>query len=631
MYNELGHYFLVLSIFVALTYNKRPAAISLYFFLFTISFFGILSCYISSDFFNYNVFTNSNANAPLFYKISGTWSNHEGSLLLWCWILSFYGFFLGHRVRPCNVSKRGRSKNLFFFRRPLVAFRSASFIKKENKQFRHHLLQNLFGTINHKSSLESQSQAAPSGIVQELSDKRLKDGVNAEENKRPIRLKKGKELKKKKYRFFFLLYALCNNLDFFFLAQNANNKVSFIDERRIYMGIALFFSIFLLASSNPFVRISFVCTKSLAELNPVLQDPILAIHPPCIYAGYVASAIGFCLCLAKIMNGISALYLPMRRESKAEIFDAFFRITNKLITQENAKKILKNLFENTCSLYPSFAFILLRNRSLLGLRHLVSPSSLWSKERLNLTKSQWTKRVVHKANTAFLYFGWTRSANKVVSGPQYHGWKQIQIWILTCWCFLTVGILLGSWWAYHELGWGGWWFWDPVENASFMPWLLATACIHSVIFPKLNYWTLFLNMVTFLCRVLGTFFVRSGLLTSVHSFATDSTRGIFLWFFFLNITSISLMFFFQMKRQSSTRLIGAFSDLSLNQSLRTPKPVNRILWYSRRSTLFVHLRQFTRLSKLMEDEEGHDKLIGYKASKIHKEKKLFFWAKERKS
>jgi ABC-type transport system involved in cytochrome c biogenesis permease subunit len=415
-----------------------------------------------------------------------------------------------------------------------------------------------------------------------------------------------------------LLYALCNNLDSLFLAQNANNKVSFIDERRIYMGIALFFSIFLLASSNPFVRISFVCTKSLAELNPVLQDPILAIHPPCIYAGYVASAIGFCLCLAKIMNGISALYLPMRRESKAEIFDAFFRITNKLITQENAKKILKNIFENTCSLHPSFAFILRSNRSLLGLRHLVSPSPLRSKERLNLTKSQWTKRVVRKANTAFLHFGWTRSANKGVSGPQCHGWKQIQIWILTCWCFLTVGILLGSWWAYHELGWGGWWFWDPVENASFMPWLLATACIHSVILPKLNYWTLFLNMVTFLCRVLGTFFVRSGLLTSVHSFATDSTRGIFLWFFFLLITSISLMFFFQMKQQSSTRLVGALSDLPSNQSLKAPKPVNQILWYSRRSTLFVHLRKFTRLSKLMEDEEGHDKLIVYKASKIHK-------------
>jgi Cytochrome C assembly protein len=621
MYNELGHYFLVLSIFVALTYNKRPAAISLYFFFFTISFFGILFCYISSDFSNYNVFTNSNANAPLFYKISGTWSNHEGSLLLWCWLLSFYGFFFGHRVRPCNISQRGRSKNLLFFRRPLVVtFRFVSFIKKENKQFGHHLWQNLFGTINRKSSLQSQSKAALSGIVQEPSDKRLENGANARENKRPIiRLKKWKELKKRKSRFSFLLYALYNNLDFLFLAQNANDKVSFIYERRIYMGIALFFSIFLLASSNPFVRISFVCTKSLAELNPVLQDPILAIHPPCIYAGYVASAIGFCLCLTKIMNGLSALYLPMRRESKAKMFDVFSRITNKLITQENAKKIIKNIVENICSLHPSFAFILLRNRSLPRLRRLVSPSWLWpKKQRLNLTKSLFTKPVVRNANTAFLHFGWTRSANKVVSGPQYYGWKQIKIWILTCWCFLTVGILLGSWWAYHELGWGGWWFWDPVENASFMPWLLATACIHSVILPKLNYWTLFLNMVTFLCRVLGTFFVRSGLLASVHSFATDSTRGIFLWFFFLLITSISLMFFFQMKQQSSTRLVGPLSNLPLNQDLRAQKPVNQILWYSRRSTLFVHLPKFTRLSKLMEDEKGHDKVIVYKASKIHK-------------
>nr|YP_009040968.1 CcmFN [Tetraphis pellucida]AGN74210.1 cytochrome c biogenesis factor N [Tetraphis pellucida]AHI16013.1 cytochrome c biogenesis factor N [Tetraphis pellucida]AIB08439.1 CcmFN [Tetraphis pellucida] len=594
MYNELGHYFLVLSIFVALTYNERPAAVSLYFFFFTISLLGILFCYISSDFSNYNVFTNSNANAPLFYKISGTWSNHEGSLLLWCWISSFYGFFFGHRARPCNVSKRGCSKNIFFFRRPLVAFCSAFPMKRENKRFRRHLLQNLFGTINRKSSLRSQPEAAPSGLLQEPSDKRLENGANARENKRPVRLQRW-------------LYVLWNNLDFLFLARNAKDKVSFIDERRIYMGIALFFSIFLSASSNPFVRISFVCTKSLAELNPVLQDPILAIHPPCIYAGYVASAVGFCSCPSKIMNGISALYLPMRgRSSKAEdnkMLDAFSieaRITNKLITQDNARTIIENIFENTCSLHPSFALVPLRNRSLLMLRHLVASSSLRPKERLNLTRSERTKRVVRKANTASLHFGWTRGANKVVSGPEYHGWKQIQIWILTCWFFLTVGILLGSWWAYHELGWGGWWFRDPVENASFMPRVLATACIHSVILPKSNYWTLFLNMVTFLCRVLGTFFVRSGLLASVHSFATDSTRGIFLWFFFLLITSISSMSFFQMGQQSSTRLVGALSDLSSNQGLTAPKTVNQILWYSRRSILFVHSRKFTRLPKLME-------------------------------
>jgi hypothetical protein len=214
-----------------------------------------------------------------------------------------------------------------------VAFHFASFIKREDKQFGQHLWQNLFATINRKSSLRNQSKVAPSSIVQEPSDKGLENGTNERENKRPImRLKKWKELEKKIWIFLFLLYTLCNSLDSSFLAQNANDKVSFIDERRIYMGIALFFSIFLLASSNPFVRISFVCTKSLVELNAILQDPILAIHPPCIYVGYAASAIGFCLCLTKIMNGISVLYLLMQRESKAEMFDAFSCITNKLIT-----------------------------------------------------------------------------------------------------------------------------------------------------------------------------------------------------------------------------------------------------------------------------------------------------------
>jgi cytochrome c biogenesis factor len=126
-----------------------------------------------------------------------------------------------------------------------------------------------------------------------------------------------------------------------------------------------------------------------------------------------------------------------------------------------------------------------------------------------------------------LHFGWTCGANKLIFGQKYHWWKQIQIWILTCWFFLTIGTLLGSWWAYHELGWEGWWFWDPVENVSLMPWILATACIHSIILPKLNYWTFFLNIITSLCCVLGTFFVCFGLLAFVHSFATDSTRGFY--------------------------------------------------------------------------------------------------------
>nr|YP_009545085.1 cytochrome c biogenesis factor N [Gymnomitrion concinnatum]AZB86814.1 cytochrome c biogenesis factor N [Gymnomitrion concinnatum] len=467
---ELGHYFLVLSISVALTNKLRPVAVPLYFFLFTMSFFGILFCYIPSDFSNYNVFTNPNANAPLFYKISGSWSNHEGSLLLWCWISSFYGFLFCYPARPSNVSeqaKGGDKKNIYF----------------------------LF----------------PS------------EGLD-------------------------------------------QRAISLMDEQQIYKGIALFFPIFLLASSNPFVRISFVCTKSLGELNPVLQDPILAIHPPCIYAGYVASAIGFCLCLSGIINGprLNNIFL---------FFGPFPVKPSKVRRPEMARG-----FPHT--------------RTAL----CVPFGSLAHRER--------AESVVRKTNTMYLHFGGTRGANTVV-------WKQIQIWILTCWCFLTVGILLGSWWAYHELGWGGWWFWDPVENASFMPWVLATACIHSVILPKLNDWTLFLNMVTFLCRISGTFFVRSGLLASVHSFATDSTRGIFLWCFFSIITSISFISLFRMKQQSGTQL--ALSVPSSNRDPTVPKPVNQILWHSRST---AHSYRSDRLAKLMvEGTEGHDEVIVYGASR----------------
>ncbi|CAN4093745.1 unnamed protein product [Withania somnifera] len=115
------------------------------------------------------------------------------------------------------------------------------------------------------------------------------------------------------------------------------------------------------------------------------------------------------------------------------------------------------------------------------------------------------------------------------------------------------GILPGSWWAYHELGRGGRWFRDPVENASFMPRVLATACIHSVILSLLHSWTSFLNIITFRCRVSGTFLIRSGFLAPVHIFATDYIRGIFLWWFFLLMTGISMILFSRMKQQASVR------------------------------------------------------------------------------
>ena len=112
-------------------------------------------------------------------------------------------------------------------------------------------------------------------------------------------------------------------------------------------------------------------------------------------------------------------------------------------------------------------------------------------------------------------------------------WAQwIRPWILASWAFLTLGISLGSWWAYYELGWGGWWFWDPVENASFMPWLMATALLHSVIATSekgiFKSWTILLSIFTFSLSLLGTFLVRSGILISVHSFASDPSRGVFI-------------------------------------------------------------------------------------------------------
>ncbi|KAI5638311.1 hypothetical protein M9H77_00010 [Catharanthus roseus] len=173
-------------------------------------------------------------------------------------------------------------------------------------------------------------------------------------------------------------------------------------------------------------------------------------------------------------------------------------------------------------------------------RRFFAFSSLWTGALVETGREQ-AKRVVRngKKDTTTSPLSWTAGANTVVFDQDQ---EPIRIWILTCRWFLTVGILPGSWWAYHEL-----------ENASFMPRVLATACIHSVILPLLHSWTSFLNIVTFPCCVLGTFSIRSGLLASVHSFATDDTRGIFLWRFFLLMTGISMILFSQMKQQASVR------------------------------------------------------------------------------
>jgi len=179
------------------------------------------------------------------------------------------------------------------------------------------------------------------------------------------------------------------------------------------------FLVFILATSNPFVRLSPAPLEG-QDLNPILQDIGLAIHPPLLYVGYVGFSIAFSFAVAALIEG-----------------------------------------------------------------------------RIDAAWARW-----------------------------------VRPWTLLAWLFLTLGIAMGSYWAYYELGWGGWWFWDPVENASFMPWLAGTALLHSAIVMEkrdaLKIWTILLAILTFSLSLLGTFLVRSGVLTSVHAFATDPTRGVFI-------------------------------------------------------------------------------------------------------
>ncbi len=187
--------------------------------------------------------------------------------------------------------------------------------------------------------------------------------------------------------------------------------------------IASGFGLFILFTSNPFARLLPDIAAEGADLNPLLQDFAMIVHPPTLYAGYVGLCVAFAFALAALWEG-----------------------------------------------------------------------------RLDAA--------------------WAR---------------QVRPWTLAAWGFLTLGIALGSWWAYYELGWGGWWFWDPVENASFMPWLVGTALIHSLAVTEkrgaFRGWTVLLAILAFALSLLGTFLVRSGVLTSVHAFASDPTRGLFILVF----------------------------------------------------------------------------------------------------
>nr|YP_010569334.1 cytochrome c biogenesis FN [Ipomoea batatas]BEK77093.1 cytochrome c biogenesis FN [Ipomoea trifida]DAZ87236.1 TPA_asm: cytochrome c biogenesis FN [Ipomoea triloba]UZC79309.1 cytochrome c biogenesis FN [Ipomoea batatas]BEK76961.1 cytochrome c biogenesis FN [Ipomoea batatas]DAZ87138.1 TPA_asm: cytochrome c biogenesis FN [Ipomoea batatas] len=537
---ELFHYSFFPGLFVAFTYNKKQPPVfgaAPAFFCILLSFLGLSFRHIPNNLSNYNVLT---ANSPFFYQISGTWSNHEGSILSWCRILSFYGFLLCYRGRPQshNVSKRGGHRETFFY----------SFVSNFVKN-----------SILSLPRYEQKSGAAPQlytpFVLRTLVDSELRsrrnrtfDGPAAPlypERKMsfaPLGARRSRDSREGK-----ITHSLLH------LARDDKERASSIDEQRIdgALGIALFFSSFLSASSDPFVRNFFVCTEPLAESNPVPQDPISAIHPPCIYAGDVASAMGFALCRSKMMNEVVALHSPPMRKDAAEKNGTLFRSVGCVGSRELFTLKFKHV---GAKCYP--ALLLRSNRSLLMLlrRRFFAFSSLWTGALVDTGREQATKRVVRngKKDTTTSPLCWTAGANTVVS-DQDQDQDLILAWILTCRWFLTVGILPGSWWAYHELGRGGWWFRDPVENASFVSRVLATARIHSVILPLLHSWTSFLNIVTFPCCVSGTFSIRSGLLAPVHSFATDDTRGIFLWRFFLLMTGISMILFSQMKQQASVR------------------------------------------------------------------------------
>ena len=302
------------------TIKKSIYKLSLLQVTFTIlSFFTLVISFIYSDFSIVNVYENSHTTKPLFYKISGTWGNHEGSLLLWINILVIFSY--------------------------------------------------LFLVFNHKHN--------------------------------------------KEFRLYTLIF------------QNV---------------LILGFIFFLLLNSNPFSSIYPVPLEGLG-LNPILQDPALAIHPPLLYIGFVGCSIYFSAAMASLISGYGG-----------------------------------KLFA-----------------------------------------------------------------------------KSIKNWVKITWCFQTLGIIVGSIWAYYELGWGGFWFWDPVENASLLPWFAITALMHSLIVLEkrntLYSWVIILCLLTFILSVTGTFLVRSGILNSVHTFASDPSRGLYILLFLSFMIFSALTIFFIKHKQ----------------------------------------------------------------------------------
>jgi len=354
LYSSIGYYALILGLGISLilvyfsiknfqnssTLNTKILSFTfLQFFLVVISFACLIISFVLSDFSNETVFNNSHTTKPLFYKIAGTWGNHEGSLLLWLLVLTLF----------------------------ILIF----FLKTKNQPLKYKLLTLIFQQI-----------------------------------------------------------------------------------------IIIGFFLFLIQTSNPFNFI-FPTPEEGMGLNPILQDPALAIHPPILYLGYVGSSIIF-------SSALAATYL-------------------------------------------------------------------------NLVSKVWA--------------------------------SHIKKWIIASWVFLTLGILLGSIWAYYELGWGGFWFWDPVENVSLMPWLALTTLLHCIMVLEkkqvLTSWVIILSISTFTLSMCGTFLVRSGILNSVHTFANDPERGLFILVFLFSLIFISLFIFFFFHKSS-------------------PNNSNSFFWLSKETSIIIN-------------------------------------------
>ena len=329
MIPELGHFTLILALFVAIALGTlpligaarndgammalAPPAARTLFALVAFAFGCLAYCFVTSDFSVENVALHSNSRLPAYYRFAATWGSHDGSLVLWVLMLT------------------GWAAAVTLFSRNLPAVVLARVL-------------------------------AVMGLI------------------------------------------------------------------------AVGFLLFLLFTSNPFARLLPPAPEG-QDLNPLLQDPGMVIHPPMLYMGYVGFSVAFAFAIAALIGG-----------------------------------------------------------------------------RLDATWARWSRP-----------------------------------WTTVAWCFLTLGIALGSGWAYYELGWGGWWFWDPVENASFMPWLVGTALIHSLAVTEkrgaFRSWTVLLAIVAFSLSLVGTFLVRSGVLTSVHAFATDPARGVFILVFLAIVIGGSLLLY----------------------------------------------------------------------------------------